>query len=352
MTTALLEAAVAPLDRARNVALKALVRPPAMRRLVASRDLRLSTLATVHAAIAALLAVLCPSALFVLGPIVLGVAHVAADVRYLVLRRRLPAALPKLVGVFCVALVALRLLGELHPARHWSDRTEFVLAGAFILVTSAFGVTGSSKARWAATAFAVLMLTGLAVLHPSGARLALTHGHNAVALVLWVWLFRGARASLLLPVILTTCVAALFASGALYTVTLHAPFASAFGLHVLAVSDYLAPELRADRAIGLVQQFLFLQSVHYAVWLVFLPQDDDAGAGLSSFRRGVRELSRDFTVVGFAAVVVLALSVAAFAAFGAMRASRVYLSLAMFHGYLELAMAAYFFCRGRPTVRS
>jgi hypothetical protein len=45
-------------------------------------------------------------------------------------------------------------------------------------------------------------------------------------------------------------------------------------------------------------------------------------------------------------VVLLALAVVVGAVFDARTARSTYLSLAMFHGYLELALFAYFGCRG------
>jgi hypothetical protein len=117
---------------------------------------------------------------------------------------------------------------------------------------------------------------------------------------------------------------------------------------VLEASDWFAPGLRGDHAIGLTTAFAFLQSVHYAVWLFCVPQDDQRFASTRSFRASARSLVQDLgrgwaSVVAVTAAVVVVLAVAS-----AVRTRHLYLSLAMFHGYLELAMLAYFSTRGGP----
>jgi hypothetical protein len=65
-----------------------------------------------------------------------------------------------------------------------------------------------------------------------------------------------------------------------------------------------------------------------------------------------RSLFSDLGVAGVAATAIAALAVIGGAYFEVHRARSLYLSLAMFHGYLELALLAFFFVarggRSRP----
>jgi hypothetical protein len=97
--------------------------------------------------------------------------------------------------------------------------------------------------------------------------------------------------------------------------------------------------------------FAFAQSVHYAVWLRLIPEDDRARPGLRSFTSSVRALTQDVgrPLVVFAGVLTLALS--AWALSDLCAARDVYLRVAGFHAYLELAVLALFVVEGRFPLR-
>jgi hypothetical protein len=121
---------------------------------------------------------------------------------------------------------------------------------------------------------------------------------------------------------------------------------SVLGLHLFAAADWLAPGLPDARALAVTTSFAFLQSVHYAVWLVGIPAADRPGEGGRAWRMAWRDLARDLRPAGLAAVAALALIVALLGATHGAPTRRLFLSLAMFHGWLELAVLAYFFGRG------
>src|SRR6187402_3436583 len=79
----------APFDWARRGWFRVLVRSAIARATLANRDRRVASLACMSVLAATVGAVWLPVLMFTLGPILLGVAHVASDVRYLVLRREL-----------------------------------------------------------------------------------------------------------------------------------------------------------------------------------------------------------------------------------------------------------------------
>ena len=73
-----------PLDRARIALFRWL--GPIARPFIRNRSLRASTLLCLSIVIAFALTLLSPLALLALGPVVLGMPHLAADARYLILR--------------------------------------------------------------------------------------------------------------------------------------------------------------------------------------------------------------------------------------------------------------------------
>src|SRR6185312_15654955 len=82
------------------------------RALAARRSVRIPALLTVHALAALVLAVLAPSFLLTIGPLVFGVPHLVSDVRHLLIRRAAPAWWLRASAAFALALIALRALAE------------------------------------------------------------------------------------------------------------------------------------------------------------------------------------------------------------------------------------------------
>lgn len=348
----ILERAATPFDAARRIAFSVTRGRPLLQRLLVRRDLRLASVTTGHALVAFVLSVLYPAVLIVLGPVLLGVAHVAADVRYLVLRKNLRRWWQTTVWAFCAALIAVRVIAEFHVVRVNVDRVELGLVALWAGVGLAAGYRESrALLRTALGIVALVLLSVVAFRDPVRARLVFAQAHNVVAVFLWATLFRRRLAPLFVPAVVVTSGALLLASGRLYGVALSHD-TGVFGLNVLAAADFIAPGLRADHAVGLTATFAFLQSIHYAVWLVFIPQDAAAGPGLVSFRTSVRSLIRDFGPSGLAMVGLAAAAVLCGACVNALRTRAIYLSLALFHGYLELALFAYFWGVGLRSSRS
>jgi len=135
-------------------------------------------------------------------------------------------------------------------------------------------------------------------------------------------------------------------SGALFRQTLTSPFVSSFHLHVLAIASWIAPFANVKTAVGVTTAFVFLQAVHYSVWLSWIPQEQQQSRGTPTYRMSVRSLFADLGTGGVAAVVVAAGAVLVGACFQLQRARSLYISLATFHGYVELALLAFFWGRG------
>jgi hypothetical protein len=237
-------------------------------------------------------------------------------------------------------------LEELGLLRN-AGRIEFAVAAAFTAAAVLAGLHERGTRTRALLALALLAAaTSYALGQPKVARYVFLHAHNLIALLAWATLFRANKRWLLAPAALIVGGVALLASGALFEQTLASPFAASFHLHVLTASDWVAPFADARWAIGITTSYLFLQSVHYSAWLSWIPQEEQASRGTPTFRMSVRSLFSDLGAPGVAAVSIAAGAVLIGACFDLHRARALYLSLATFHGYLELALLTFFWVRG------
>lgn len=335
----------APLDGVRRALLSAAVEAPSVRALVSSRDRRLAWTVGAHACAALALTVLFPAPLLVLIPIAFGVPHVAADLRYLVLRRtRNPLARASILAS-CGALLAVSVLGLFH-VRFDVARVEVALGSLAVAVAGSVALVRrrAPARRWAvglSGLAGIVTLGAAAVQAPATALVVLLHVHNVVALVVWLWLFRG-RVRVVIPSIaVVAAFCALLASGAFIPATLHFGIWRAFGTNLLSAADWLAPGLPDRFAVGLASCWIFMQSVHYLVWLVLVPADARIGSGTVSFRRTFRDLVTDFGGRGVASIVGASLVVAGFGVAAPLATRNTYLALASFHVWLELAVLAF-----------
>jgi hypothetical protein len=338
-----LETMVGPLDAVRRAAIQLALACRPLAFLYARRDRRVAAHATLAIVASAVLSVVAPVVVFSLAPLVLGVPHVASDVRYLLLRRRLPSTVLRVALGTCAGLVALRgaevLWGETAILVH----LELGVAFGFVAIAAVAGASSSrGRTALAGVLAALAVLAPVAFTHPSMARLVFAHAHNLVAVLLWVALFRRSARLAFLPLTVLIAAAAVLTSGATLPLTERLGGDHALGLSLSSIATWLAPGLGASLASGVVVSFVFLQGVHYGVWLGWIPQEDVGGEGTLSFRMSIRSAFRDFGRSGLVLVALGVALVAAFALRDLHRTRDVYLSLATFHGYLELAALAFF----------
>lgn len=323
---------LAPLDRTRLALLKLL--GPWVKPLVRRRALRVTAAgcAVVGCSLAATL--ISPFWLLALGPVLLGVPHLVADLRYLVLRpglhrRRLlwlPVGVPLLLagmgqftmtsGLTACAAMALLARGA------WSRK------GIALSVVAAL-----MAAAWAVGDVAALIFA---------------HAHNFIAVLLW-WCWRprsGLRQQAVVP-LLFLAVSVLLMMGSLQ------PWAQGLmwqpaGLGPDYHLSFMAPGMAEPWALRLVLLFAFAQSVHYGVWLRLIPEDDRPQETPRTFRSSAHALLADMGAPMLMGAVFVALGVALWSVFDLMVARENYLRLALFHGYLELIAATWLFVE-RPA---
>jgi hypothetical protein len=355
--TALVERALAPLDGARGIVLRTAVGVPSLRRLLATRTRRVPLLLSVHAAAAFTLAVLIPALPLALAPILLGVPHLLSDVRHLVARRGLPAWWVRTIAAFAAAMLTLRVLQEAHLWRASPLLLEHAVGGTWLVCAALVGAAlGRARHRTVPVLIVAVLIAGAALAAPRAFRLAFVHGHNLVALAIWVLLFRRTLSRAWPVVVLAVVGAAVLASGILLPVTIHHGVLSVLRLHLFAAADWIAPGLPDRWALGLTTAFAFLQSVHYAIWLVAIPQDDARVGATATFRMTWRALVRDLGGRGLALGVAMAVVELVGGILSLARTRVLFLSLASFHAWMELALLAFFVARdglwarpGRPA---
>ena len=349
---ALAERAVAPLDWLRRQLLRAAVALPRLTPLVLRRERRVPLIAVGHAVLAFALVASFPALLFILAPVLLGVVHVAADVRYLVLRRKLPSWWRKAIWGGCATLIAVRVVAELGGNFRTTLQVEQLLACVWMALALAAGALARGHVGRALLATPVVAAIAYASwAQPIMTRVVFIHLHNVVAVGVWLLLFRRSLRAAVAPLLVIGGLTLLLLSAETASVAESVGGLSAFGMHLYYAAEWIAPGLPPRTALGLTLAYIFLQSVHYSAGLLLIPQEDMRRESSLPFRGSLKSLLDDFGVWVLLAIGVAGLVVLIGAIIEVHRARSLYLSLAMFHGYLELSLLAYFFSRGPATRR-
>lgn len=302
---------------------------PLAKPLVRRRDLRVLVAGCGVVGFSLAATLLSPFWLLALGPVVLGVPHLIADVRYLVLRpglhrRRdlwLPLGVPLLLvgtsnmtvtsGLLACAGMALLARGA------WSRKT--VALGVIALLMSA---------AWYAGGMAAILFA---------------HAHNFIAVTLWwCWRPRKRRIQLAVVPLLFLAASVLLLFGWLE------PWVQGFSWQPAGMGpefhlSFLAPGVAEPWALRMVLLFAFAQSVHYGVWLRLIPEDDRPQETPRTFRSSAHALHADLGTPLLIGGVLFALIITLWAVFDLAAARDSYLRLALFHGYLELIVATWFY---------
>lgn len=314
------------LDRLRCRGLKAL--GPLAKVLVRRRALRVAAAGCGAVAFSLAATLVSPFWLLALGPVLLGVPHLVADLRYLVFRPQLHRR-----WVMWLPVGAPLLLAGLG---FHSVASGLVACAAMALL--ARGTVGRKLV--ALGAVAILMAGAWAAGRNAG--LVFAHLHNFIAVLLWwCWRPRSGGPQLAVP-LLFLAVSVLIMAGWLE------PWARGLawqpgdlgpGYHL----SFLAPGMADPWGLRLVLLFAFAQSVHYSVWLRLIPEDDRPQATPRTFRASARALRADLGSPLLAGAVLLSLGNALWAVLDLAEARENYLRMALFHGYLELIAATWLF---------
>jgi len=334
---------IAPLDAARSAVLRVVGRPA--RRLLADRDARVALYGSFGIVSAFAMATLAPLWLLALGPIVLGVPHLLADARYMVVRQ----GLHRRAGFWALVVLPL-VLTFIHP----QATTAFVaVLGATMLArgrqgdgTGGVWSTPGSYLRRSIVLAPALGVTVICVRGGHTGDVVMAHMHNLAALAIWwAWAPRRTGGLRWVPLALFAAGGALLLGGALDGAYL-ASRGPGISLHEMVRTLSCVQDPRVG--LRLVLFFAFAQSIHYAVWLRLVPEEDRPRPGLRSFQSSLRALVGD---LGWLPVIACALGVVGLTGWALLdpHAARLaYLRMALFHGPLELAVVAILFIERRP----
>jgi hypothetical protein len=318
--------ALAPLDELRRLSLRLGGRP--LVALLARRELRVTVVGTISVACALAIVGMFPLWTVLLGPLVLGVPHLLADVRYLIVR----PGLHRRAGFF--ALVALPLAATLIVPK--LPLGLLAVAGACLIARAPLRTRIAAALAFAAVALAVLQIG-------RSADIVFAHVHNLVAVGLWWWWRPRRPLHQVLPLLAFVAGLVGISVGTVEVWSIRAGGLAPIMGGGLGVEEFASSvSLFADPvwALRALLIFTFGQSVHYAVWLRLVPDDDRPRPGLRSFRSSFRALLADCGAPLLALAAALALALIVGAAFDAYGARTLYLRFALFHGPLEIAVIA------------
>lgn len=333
---------VPPLDRARVGVYRLLA--PALGPWIRSRDVRVALHGLSVVGLSLLAAVLLPLPLMLVSPLLLGVPHLVADLRYLVARPGLHRR-----GGIAIVVGALLLLSGLTADLRWG------LIGAAIAPLGARGSWG----RRLVVASALLSVAVAAVVVARPAVLALVHAHNLIAVILWLLIASalqrggpGGGLARIGPAGLAVAGGLAILSGGLDPLLcVGASLAVPPGPGLQQHAAELAPGVAAPWDLRLVSTFAYAQAVHYGVWLRVIPEDARRRPAPRSFRASLRALRDDLGGGVLVAALAAMIGLCGWATWDLVAARAGYLRLATFHGPMELAVLGCWLVEGPRILR-
>lgn len=326
---------IAALDRARLAWLRVL--GPLAKPLVRDREKRVALAGATSLVVALVLCGTAPLVLLAVSPLILGVPHVASDLRYLLVRPGLHKR-GWFVAILVVCLLGLSVL--------FDPRLGFLPVALVPFVAE--GATWQRRVLVLALGSA---LVALAWLEPRTTALVFAHAHNFVALgIFWAWR-RGRRTYLhFVPIVLFLVGSGVILAGALEP-SLDATGGlgrSWDGTDLYWQRALYAPGIEEPWGTRMVILFAFAQAAHYGVWLRLLPEEDRPRETPRTFSASFAALRADWGRFGTWLAVLVTLALAIWAVRDLFEARMGYLRLVLFHGYFELGALAMLFCEGRP----
>lgn len=309
---------------------------PLGRVLVRDRELRVGLGGAISISVALLLVLTYPLVVLAVSPLILGVPHVGADLRYLLFRPGLHRRWTFLVPLaVCLGVLAFTVDPRFGFA-------PLVLIGVV--------ARHASLGRRLVPILAGLMLIGIGSIFPHELALAFAHLHNFVAIGLFLWWRPRQRGWHWLPVLAFAAGCAVILTGVADPLLLGTDGwnVSADGTDLYWQLAVYAPGAGITWGARLVLLFAFAQAMHYGVWLRLLPEEDRARETPRTFSASFAALRADWGRAGTWVIGLVTLVLAVWAVADLYEARMGYLRLVLFHGYFELAAVALLWTERRP----
>lgn len=311
---------------------------------IRDRSARLTMMASLQILFAFICTLFFPLWLLLLGPIILGVPHIISDVRYLLIRP--PEAISKRVVIGIIAALTIMTGFRIYAMAtfHWLPQWEMLFGCIAVFA----GILLAKKpSLWQLPLVAAMVLaTYFAFVYPRAAILWVGHLHNFIAFGLWLYWSKGEgpwSRYIGVVVLYLGCIALIgFGVWESAAASLGAYNSPQSGLYFHELVKQLAPGLSPTLGFRLVLIFAFAQAIHYVVWLRLVPGNQHfyPRPRPSTFRENFERLGNDFGKIGLFLCIAGCILIPFFALFDAIGTRTFYLSLVLFHGWLELAVIA------------
>ncbi len=297
---------------------------PFIQPILRSRSLRVQLSAVIFLCIAFGVSIGLPCWQLALGPILLGIPHIIGDFRYLIVQEKL-----HIKPVFWL-LVILPLLGFLYFQ-------QSVYGAAAIVGATLLHKTNQKTFLVSLGAMSLLLV---AFLYHRIFLYSLLHLHNLIAILIW-WFWRKDRQPWeRISLLLCGLFSLLILSGTNVVFD-----SSPKQLPLQYFTRTLAPFATGEWANRIVILYAFLQSFHYFIWIRLIPEDNRKQPSPQSFRKSLSTLQNDFGKKGVLFIGLSMVGLLVWAGFDMKSARANYLYIISFHGFLELAVCAYYLCR-------
>lgn len=334
-------AVFAPLDAVRRAWLS--IMGPLARSWIVERDKRVSATLGFAVVFAVVAACTYPIVLLAMGPLILGVPHIFADIRYLVTRQ----GLHKRWWLYLTVAVPL-VIYSLATRETWASCFAWGAVGGAALVAR-----GSWRRRIPVLLFSAAMVF-LVSQYGYPVALFIAHFHNVFALVV-IWRWRAGRKKTfeLVPFVLYASAAIFILAGGFEPIVAWTGGGAVtnWELDLPGQGVVYAPDGWGIWGPRAVVFFAFAQSVHYGVWLRAVPDEARASKTPRSFVQSAKALVGDMSWPVALVALVMSAGVAGWAAHNVFKAREAYFAFAGFHGYLEFAVFAFLFCEGGDLFR-
>lgn len=326
------DAIFSPLDGARAAVLRRTGRTS--RRFFVDREARVALYAVTSITFSFVLTCAAPLWLIAVGPILLGVPHLLADFRYLVVRPGLHAR-----PGFWWMMAFPAVLTWIWPT---VSMGLVACAGAILLARG-------SRLSKVVACVAWLGVFALARLGGRTSDIVFAHLHNLVAVALWLtWARRTQKLHAWVLGLFLVAGAAIF-SGFVEQITwkMHGFDFPGNAVEIDRLVRTLSPFADPYLGLRLVLFFAFAQAVHYAIWLRWIPEEDRPRAGMRTFASSYRALVEDVGAWPLFIFAIVTVVLVGWALFDLRAARDGYLRMAIFHGHLEIAVAMLLLLEGR-----